>query len=138
MRCFALIAALCIVGCDGQRKAEAAQLTDAIARLRDAPRGAREPRITELERLPCTGDDACSARDTCVRGYRRAAQGESRLRAVKHDVTADAGPAGASPDTALLLLAAERDLDAARPDLERCTVLESDLRARYRLTLTAR
>lgn len=82
-RVSAIIVVTLLAGCESSERREAERLADAVARFRRASNEEEPSTAAALRAVPCTVDEVCRARDTCL----HAADLIARSLRLRDDVT---------------------------------------------------
>jgi len=124
----------CAPGCRSSEarrfEADVAGLGRRIDALRDAPNAAKRPLLAALDGAACEHPDACELKTMCVSAYTRHLDALAANDRVKTMLAEPDGGANAALAAAAELARAERDLELARSQTERCATLQGELRRR--------
>jgi hypothetical protein len=131
-----LLGALALAGCAGPGKREAAALTEAVDRFRDANDASRSAKADALAAVPCSDARVCDAKQACV----AAIEPTARALALKDEVArklADLEAARLAPDSSeaqalpLKLDEASRLLREGHKKMDECDTKLAELRVAY-------
>lgn len=112
-------------------RGKVAQLLRQIDQLRQAENERKAPYLMALKAADCGPAPACELKRVCVKAYERHIEGTDAIRAIKHELSTDAGD---NPgQSARLLRKSKLALEKARKLSERCAERQAVVRYRYEL-----
>jgi hypothetical protein len=129
------LGALAFVACHGEadeaHRAEAGRVARAVQSLRDAPNDEKRARLVALRQQPCTVEDVCALRDTCVTAYSLEVEALDSIAAVRRATREPSAPV--PPGAGELLARAETEMHRAEGLTKSCADLEGAARRTHRL-----